>query len=165
MFCFFRCPADFVGPQCQFPNPCSPSPCRNGGVCRARTQGNDVELTCDCVLGYSGPLCLTPVNHACMGSPCRNGGTCSLLTLETFTCRCSPGWSGTPANISPKLDALPLGLMIMILTFVFPQVKHASRPTRVHRTPVPTADSVQRSSHTTSAPALLTSTDRRVGRT
>uniref|UniRef100_A0A8C2AY09 Neurogenic locus notch homolog protein 1 n=1 Tax=Cyprinus carpio TaxID=7962 RepID=A0A8C2AY09_CYPCA len=71
-----------------------PSPCRNGGVCRARTQGNDVELTCDCVLGYSGPLCLTPVNHACMGSPCRNGGTCSLLTLETFTCRCSPGWSG-----------------------------------------------------------------------
>uniref|UniRef100_A0A8C1PHJ8 Neurogenic locus notch homolog protein 1 n=1 Tax=Cyprinus carpio TaxID=7962 RepID=A0A8C1PHJ8_CYPCA len=78
----------------QFPNPCSPSPCRNGGVCRARTQGNDVELTCDCVLGYSGPLCLTPVNHACMGSPCRNGGTCSLLTLETFTCRCSPGWSG-----------------------------------------------------------------------
>uniref|UniRef100_A0A8C1RD89 Neurogenic locus notch homolog protein 1 n=1 Tax=Cyprinus carpio TaxID=7962 RepID=A0A8C1RD89_CYPCA len=92
--CFFRCPADFVGPQCQFPNPCSPSPCRNGGVCRARTQGNDVELTCDCVLGYSGPLCLTPVNHACMGSPCRNGGTCSLLTLETFTCRCSPGWSG-----------------------------------------------------------------------
>uniref|UniRef100_A0A671QBF0 Neurogenic locus notch homolog protein 1 n=1 Tax=Sinocyclocheilus anshuiensis TaxID=1608454 RepID=A0A671QBF0_9TELE len=89
-----RCPADFVGPQCQFPNPCSPSPCRNGGVCRARTQGNDVELTCDCVLGYSGPLCLTPVNHACMGSPCRNGGTCSLLTLETFTCRCPPGWSG-----------------------------------------------------------------------
>uniref|UniRef100_A0A8C2AXZ5 Neurogenic locus notch homolog protein 1 n=1 Tax=Cyprinus carpio TaxID=7962 RepID=A0A8C2AXZ5_CYPCA len=85
---------NFVGPQCQFPNPCSPSPCRNGGVCRARTQGNDVELTCDCVLGYSGPLCLTPVNHACMGSPCRNGGTCSLLTLETFTCRCSPGWSG-----------------------------------------------------------------------
>ncbi|KAL0163327.1 hypothetical protein M9458_042723, partial [Cirrhinus mrigala] len=84
-----------------------PSPCRNGGVCRARTQGNDVELTCDCVLGYSGPLCLTPVNHACMGSPCRNGGTCSLVTLETFTCRCPPGWSGTSAHTSPKLHALP----------------------------------------------------------
>ncbi|KAA0719726.1 Neurogenic locus notch -like protein 1 [Triplophysa tibetana] len=87
-----RCPSDFVGPQCQFPNPCSPSPCRNGGVCR--TQGNDVEVTCDCMLGFSGPLCLTPVNHACMTTPCRNGGTCSLRTLETFTCRCPPGWSG-----------------------------------------------------------------------
>uniref|UniRef100_A0A9J8A3C5 Neurogenic locus notch homolog protein 1 n=1 Tax=Cyprinus carpio carpio TaxID=630221 RepID=A0A9J8A3C5_CYPCA len=89
-----RCPADFVGPQCQFPNPCSPSQCRNGGVCRTQIKGNDVEPVCDCVLGYSGPLCLTPVNHACMGSICHNGGTCSLLTLQTFTCRCPPGWSG-----------------------------------------------------------------------
>uniref|UniRef100_A0A9J7ZWX9 Neurogenic locus notch homolog protein 1 n=1 Tax=Cyprinus carpio carpio TaxID=630221 RepID=A0A9J7ZWX9_CYPCA len=29
-----------------------------------------------------------------MGSICHNGGTCSLLTLQTFTCRCPPGWSG-----------------------------------------------------------------------
>uniref|UniRef100_A0A8C2KZS5 Neurogenic locus notch homolog protein 1 n=1 Tax=Cyprinus carpio TaxID=7962 RepID=A0A8C2KZS5_CYPCA len=62
--------------------------------CRTRIKGNDVEPVCDCVLGYSGPLCLTPVNHACMGSICQNGGTCSLLTLQTFTCRCPPGWSG-----------------------------------------------------------------------
>uniref|UniRef100_A0AAR2JRL6 Neurogenic locus notch homolog protein 1 n=1 Tax=Pygocentrus nattereri TaxID=42514 RepID=A0AAR2JRL6_PYGNA len=89
-----RCPADFAGAQCQFPNPCSPSPCRNGGVCKPRTQGNDVDFTCDCMLGFSGPLCLTPVNHACMSSPCRNGGSCSLTTLATFSCRCPPGWSG-----------------------------------------------------------------------
>lgn len=96
LFCLsLSCPADYAGAQCQFPNPCSPSPCRNGGMCRPRTQGNDVEFTCDCTLGFSGPLCLTPVNHACMSSPCRNGGSCSLLTLSTYSCRCPPGWTGT----------------------------------------------------------------------
>uniref|UniRef100_A0A8C1RDL0 Neurogenic locus notch homolog protein 1 n=1 Tax=Cyprinus carpio TaxID=7962 RepID=A0A8C1RDL0_CYPCA len=75
---------------CQFPNPCSPSPCRNGGVCRARTQGNDVELTCDCVLGYS-KTCQQA--DPCASNPCANGGQCSAFESH-YICTCPPNFHG-----------------------------------------------------------------------
>lgn len=53
-----------------------------------------VDYTCSCRLGFSGPLCLTPRDHACLASPCLNGGTCDLLTLAEYKCICPPGWSG-----------------------------------------------------------------------
>lgn len=90
-----RCPGDYVGSRCQYPSPCSPSPCRNGGECRAVSHGNTFDFSCVCRLGFSDRLCLTPTNHACMSSPCRNGGTCDLVTLTLYRCRCPPGWSGT----------------------------------------------------------------------
>lgn len=90
-----RCPGDYVGSRCQYPSPCSPSPCRNGGECRAVSHGNTFDFNCVCRLGFSDRLCLTPTNHACMSSPCRNGGTCDLVTLTLYRCRCPPGWSGT----------------------------------------------------------------------
>lgn len=91
----YRCPSDFVGNRCQYPSPCSPSPCRNGGECRAVSHGNTFDFRCVCRLGFTDRLCLTPTNHACMSSPCRNGGTCDLTTLTAYRCRCPPGWSGT----------------------------------------------------------------------
>lgn len=90
----YRCPSDFVGNRCQYPSPCSPSPCRNGGECRAVSHGNTFDFRCVCRLGFTDRLCLTPTNHACMSSPCRNGGTCDLITLSAYRCRCPPGWSG-----------------------------------------------------------------------
>uniref|UniRef100_A0A674DSX3 Neurogenic locus notch homolog protein 1 n=1 Tax=Salmo trutta TaxID=8032 RepID=A0A674DSX3_SALTR len=89
-----RCTSDYVGSRCQYSNPCNPSPCRNGGECRAVSHGNTFEFHCKCRLGFSDQLCLTPTNHACMSSPCRNGGTCDLITLSDYRCRCPPGWSG-----------------------------------------------------------------------
>ena len=88
------CSGAFAGQQCQAPNPCLSAPCKNGGTCHAVERDGLVDYTCRCRLGFSGPLCLTPRDHACLASPCLNGGTCDLLTLAEYKCLCPPGWSG-----------------------------------------------------------------------
>uniref|UniRef100_A0A8C7WHN7 Neurogenic locus notch homolog protein 1 n=1 Tax=Oncorhynchus mykiss TaxID=8022 RepID=A0A8C7WHN7_ONCMY len=102
-----RCTSDYVGSRCQYSNPCNPSPCRNGGECRAVSHGNTFEFHCKCRLGFSDQLCLTPTNHACMSSPCRNGGTCDLITLSDYRCRCPPGWSGKTCQIANPCASNP----------------------------------------------------------
>uniref|UniRef100_A0A8C5Z8W8 Neurogenic locus notch homolog protein 1 n=1 Tax=Marmota marmota marmota TaxID=9994 RepID=A0A8C5Z8W8_MARMA len=89
-----RCSGAFVGQRCQDPNPCLSSPCKNAGTCRVVDRGGAADYACICPLGFSGPLCLTPLDNACLSSPCRNGGTCDLVTLTEYKCRCPPGWSG-----------------------------------------------------------------------
>ncbi|VTJ54253.1 Hypothetical predicted protein [Marmota monax] len=88
------CSGAFVGQRCQDPNPCLSSPCKNAGTCRVVDRGGAADYACICPLGFSGPLCLTPLDNACLSSPCRNGGTCDLVTLTEYKCRCPPGWSG-----------------------------------------------------------------------
>ncbi|TKS78440.1 Neurogenic locus notch -like protein 1 [Collichthys lucidus] len=89
-----RCPDGYVGSRCQFRDPCLSSPCMNGGMCRAVPKGNTVDYSCTCRLGYSDRRCLTPINNVCISSMCHNGGTCELESLQTYRCRCPPGWSG-----------------------------------------------------------------------
>uniref|UniRef100_A0A8C6ULA4 Neurogenic locus notch homolog protein 1 n=1 Tax=Neogobius melanostomus TaxID=47308 RepID=A0A8C6ULA4_9GOBI len=67
----------------------------NGGTCRAVSKENTVDFNCTCRLGFSDRRCMTPINNVCINSPCRNGATCELETLDTYKCRCPPGWSGT----------------------------------------------------------------------
>uniref|UniRef100_A0A2K6LFE6 Neurogenic locus notch homolog protein 1 n=1 Tax=Rhinopithecus bieti TaxID=61621 RepID=A0A2K6LFE6_RHIBE len=88
------CGGAFVGPRCQDPNPCLSTPCKNAGTCHVVDRGGVADYACSCPLGFSGPLCLTPLDNACLTNPCRNGGTCDLLTLMEYKCRCPPGWSG-----------------------------------------------------------------------
>uniref|UniRef100_A0A8C6W551 Neurogenic locus notch homolog protein 1 n=1 Tax=Nannospalax galili TaxID=1026970 RepID=A0A8C6W551_NANGA len=88
------CSGAFVGQRCQDPNPCLSTPCKNAGTCHIVDHGGTVDYACSCPLGFSGPLCLTPLDNACLANPCRNGGTCDLLTLTEYKCRCPPGWSG-----------------------------------------------------------------------
>uniref|UniRef100_A0AAQ4PW40 Neurogenic locus notch homolog protein 1 n=1 Tax=Gasterosteus aculeatus aculeatus TaxID=481459 RepID=A0AAQ4PW40_GASAC len=88
------CRDGYVGSSCQFRDPCASSPCTNGGSCRAVSKGNAVDFNCTCKLGFTDRRCLTPLNNVCVSSPCRNGGTCELESLETYKCRCPPGWSG-----------------------------------------------------------------------
>uniref|UniRef100_A0A8C3XC95 Neurogenic locus notch homolog protein 1 n=1 Tax=Catagonus wagneri TaxID=51154 RepID=A0A8C3XC95_9CETA len=88
------CSGAFAGQRCQASNPCLSAPCKNAGTCHTLDRGHVVDYTCTCRLGFSGPLCLTPLDNACLSSPCLNGGTCDLLTLTEFKCRCPPGWSG-----------------------------------------------------------------------
>lgn len=90
----FRCLELFAGPACQFRNPCFHSPCRNSATCRVITQGNAVDFVCNCRLGYTDRLCLTPTDNVCLSSPCRNGGTCELTSIHNYKCKCPPGWSG-----------------------------------------------------------------------
>ncbi|KAI7812466.1 neurogenic locus notch homolog protein 1b [Triplophysa rosa] len=89
-----RCLELFAGPACQFRNPCFHSPCRNSATCRVITQVNKVDFVCNCRLGYSDRLCLTPTDNVCLSSPCRNGGTCELTSIHSYKCKCPPGWSG-----------------------------------------------------------------------
>lgn len=155
----YRCPSDYVGSRCQYPSPCSPSPCRNGGECRAVSHGNTFDFRCVCRLGFSDRLCLTPTNHACMSSPCRNGGTCDLVTLTAYRCRCPPGWSGKHIHI---LSYTFLWTLIFLSNhcknmlnnscFVF-KVNHAKLPTHVLPTHVQTVVSAQPLIPPTSAPA------------
>uniref|UniRef100_A0A673LLV5 Neurogenic locus notch homolog protein 1 n=1 Tax=Sinocyclocheilus rhinocerous TaxID=307959 RepID=A0A673LLV5_9TELE len=89
-----KCPEPFAGTACQFRSPCFQSPCRNGGVCHLITSVNKVDFVCNCSLGYTDRLCLTPTNNVCLSSPCRNGGTCELTSIHSYKCKCPPGWSG-----------------------------------------------------------------------
>ncbi|AWP07533.1 putative neurogenic locus notch -like protein 1-like [Scophthalmus maximus] len=89
-----RCRDGYLGSRCQFRDPCTSSPCMNGAACRPVTRGNAVDFSCTCKLGYADRHCLTPVHNECVSSPCRHGGTCELETLQTYKCRCPPGWSG-----------------------------------------------------------------------
>ena len=94
VFFFLSCQNGYVGSRCQFRDPCTTSPCMNGGTCRAVTKENTVDFSCTCKLGFTDRRCLTPVNNVCISSPCHNGGTCELESLQTYKCRCPPGWSG-----------------------------------------------------------------------
>lgn len=83
-----------MGSSCEFRDPCTTSPCMNGGTCRAVTKGNTVDFNCTCKLGYTDRRCMTPIIDACIISPCLNGGTCELEGVQAYKCRCPPGWSG-----------------------------------------------------------------------
>uniref|UniRef100_A0A4W4H7B4 Neurogenic locus notch homolog protein 1 n=1 Tax=Electrophorus electricus TaxID=8005 RepID=A0A4W4H7B4_ELEEL len=98
---YFRCPEDFVGPLCQFSNPCLKNPCWNGGVCQTVIRDNKVDYVCRCHLGFMDPRCLTPTDNACRSSPCANGGTCELTSVHTFKCKCPPGWTGKNFQADP----------------------------------------------------------------
>lgn len=67
---------------------CSPNPCQNRALCRARDGG----YSCFCVPGFQGAHCQIDVNE-CASQPCRNGATC-VDRLGRFSCLCSPGFTG-----------------------------------------------------------------------
>uniref|UniRef100_A0A673LH75 Neurogenic locus notch homolog protein 1 n=1 Tax=Sinocyclocheilus rhinocerous TaxID=307959 RepID=A0A673LH75_9TELE len=117
-FPLYRCPEPFAGTACQFRSPCFQSPCRNGGVCHLITSVNKVDFVCNCSLGYTDRLCLTPTNNVCLSSPsysdrkhslslgknchqadpcasnpCANGGKCSPFDSD-YICHCTPFFSG-----------------------------------------------------------------------
>ncbi|GFO45668.1 neurogenic locus notch homolog protein 1 [Plakobranchus ocellatus] len=55
---------------------CSPSPCRNRGVCFNKPN----SFTCDCPKGYSGLVC--DEVDPCLSEPCNNGGICLPTTQQ-----------------------------------------------------------------------------------
>lgn len=103
---FLRCWDGYVGNKCQFRDPCTSSPCMNGGTCNVVSKGTTVDFSCTCRLGYTDRRCLTPVNNVCISSPCRNGGTCELESLQTYKCRCPPGWSGNTQQYYDSREVL-----------------------------------------------------------
>nr|CAD7426224.1 unnamed protein product [Timema monikensis] len=92
------CTAMYVGEYCQHLNPCHTGPgprCQNGGSCHVRASTtSSPSFWCTCPIGYSASLCEIPVANSCDSDPCLNGGTCALISLDKYTCTCSPGYTG-----------------------------------------------------------------------
>lgn len=113
------CICDGVNKSECYPNydPCSSSPCLNGGQCKAVGEFNE-SFHCDCVLPWAGHRC-TNRRSACTeeamkllneeqysfnetnGIPtalpevCMNGGTCFENSNKfEVRCVCLPGWTG-----------------------------------------------------------------------
>ena len=75
----------------QCPEPvCSYVECQNGGTCINRT--TTPGFVCDCVSGFSGQFCESPVG-LCVPNPCMFGGLCSQV-VDTFSCLCPLGQGG-----------------------------------------------------------------------
>ncbi|CAJ1066506.1 protein delta homolog 2 [Xyrichtys novacula] len=88
------CPEGFHGRDCQLKTgPCHQrrSPCKNGGQCED-ADGFAEELTCRCLIGFTGLRCETNVDD-CLMKPCASGATC-LDGVNRFSCLCPPGLTG-----------------------------------------------------------------------
>lgn len=88
------CPEGFHGRDCELKTgPCqkTKSPCKNGGLCED-LGGYAPQLSCRCLVGFTGPRCETNMDD-CLMRPCANGATC-LDGVNRFSCVCPPGFTG-----------------------------------------------------------------------
>ncbi|VDL35398.1 unnamed protein product [Hymenolepis diminuta] len=80
-------------------NPCSESPCLNGGKCEAIS---GVKFKCTCETPFYGDRCEKQMD-ICFGKPCKNGGTCKMIdSLGHYRCECSTGFTGP--NCEENID-------------------------------------------------------------
>ncbi|CAF1055170.1 unnamed protein product, partial [Didymodactylos carnosus] len=83
------CTADYLGPVCQYPNPCNfTNPCLNGGTCFGHYSNNNnnngtVSTQCFCPQGYTGVYCEAGKTgdrcqyaDVCSFNPCKSNEIC-----------------------------------------------------------------------------------------
>ncbi|CAF0950672.1 unnamed protein product [Rotaria sordida] len=70
-------------------NPCSDSPCLNGGQCVPLGTG----FICHCPETFTGNRCEAPAPTPCQPNPCQNGGTC-VPQGTSFYCQCPSTFTG-----------------------------------------------------------------------
>ncbi|XP_034753236.1 protein eyes shut homolog isoform X1 [Etheostoma cragini] len=121
-----KCPLGFTGTNCETKiNKCDSSPCLHNGTC-SDFLGHH---TCQCPTGFLGKNCEVDIdacalpNNACPPKtqcldlpdglkytchvpcpknlqPCANGGRCVFNNASSYTCICTPGWSGQNCHIN-----------------------------------------------------------------
>ncbi|GAB6027296.1 hypothetical protein CHUAL_001579 [Chamberlinius hualienensis] len=92
-----KCHQGYTGERCEYRmDPCSPSPCHNGGTCNK----NGYSFTCSCSQFHRGTLCEIERTDACAAGPCKNGGTCQETPEGNYFCMCRPGFRGGLCDIT-----------------------------------------------------------------
>ena len=71
-------------------NLCLPNPCQNGGTCSNNAGG----YVCRCPANYGGVNCQFSTNCVAGQNPCLNGAACVKSFDGSYTCTCTPGFTG-----------------------------------------------------------------------
>ncbi|KAH3819161.1 protein jagged-2-like [Dreissena polymorpha] len=102
-----RCQDGWYGNECEIQfNPCSPSPCKNGGQC-ILNQTDTTDSTCKCPFGFTDKYCQTDIDE-CEMNVCQHSATC-VNSYGSFECDCASLWKGTLCtdSILPACDPNP----------------------------------------------------------
>lgn len=86
------------------------SPCKNGGLCED-LGGFAPELSCRCLVGFTGPRCETNMDD-CLMRPCANGATC-VDGVNRFSCLCPVGFTGRFCTINLDDCAGPFKISVV----------------------------------------------------
>ena len=89
------CQNGWTGKECesQYVACESSNPCLNGGKCNVK---GDNQYECECVNGWGGRDCHINIDD-CGGHLCQNNAQC-IDGINTYTCQCQPGFTGTFNN-------------------------------------------------------------------
>lgn len=68
------------------------NPCYNNATCL--NQASEALYKCQCAPGFNGTNCDTIIDP-CSTNPCQNNGVCKYTGINSFTCICTPQWSGS----------------------------------------------------------------------
>ena len=103
------CRSPFTGNHCDVEiDPCTSSPCANGGHCRGST--GDLpgfsSFVCECAEGFVGEHCTVELPHPCevtdpSALACLNSGSCLPTIGRGFVCNCTAGYTGQRCESGP----------------------------------------------------------------
>ncbi|VDP13161.1 unnamed protein product [Soboliphyme baturini] len=86
------CQLGYIGENC---DTCQRYPSCQHGTC-------EKPFDCTCNEGWGGKFCNQDLNYCTHHKPCVNGGTCTNTGAGSYTCTCSPDFTGT--NCETKID-------------------------------------------------------------
>ena len=98
------CYSNYLGAQCNLPDPCALTVCYNGGTCISTVNNASTQVTQSCRCPSSQHFVGRYCQHynPCISSPCMNDGTCIYYINVTcfYRCTCPTDYSGERCQYS-----------------------------------------------------------------